>query len=66
MLWDEFMRDCEKAVNTTDLHSDEWSSDDEVLAQAERNQNKRPERIIGTNSVIKIHDKKWRSTRVRV
>jgi hypothetical protein len=66
MSWDEFMRDCEKAVNTTDLHSDEWSSDDEVLARAERDQNKRPERTIGTNSVIKIHDKKWRSTRVRV
>ena len=58
MSWDEFMRDCEKAVNTTDLHSDEWSSDDKVLARAERDQNKRPERIIGTNSVIKIHDKK--------
>lgn len=64
ITWNEYMKDCEKAVNTSDLHSDEWSSDDEDLANEERSRKKRPERIIGTNSVIKIHDKKWRSTRV--
>jgi hypothetical protein len=58
------MKDCEKAVNDPKLHSDEWSSDDTNLAQDERNNQKRAERILNTNSVIKVHDKKWRSTRV--
>ena len=58
------MKDCEKAINVPDLHSDEWSTEDEMLAGEERNSNKRSVRIKQTNSVIKIHDKKWRSTRV--
>jgi hypothetical protein len=64
ITWNEYIRDCEKAVNTSDLHSDEWSTDDENLAKEENDQNKRPERLAHTNSVIKIRDKKWRSTRV--
>lgn len=64
MTWDEYMEDCEKAINIPNLHSDEWSSEDEALANDERINNKRPVRIKQTNSVIKIHDKKWRSTRV--
>jgi hypothetical protein len=62
--WDEYMLDCEEAINSPDLHSDEISSDDEALAQEERNSEKRPENIFNMNSVIKVHDKKWRSTRV--
>ena len=62
---DEFLKDCEKAVNTSDLHSDEWSSDDEALARDEKEHNKRPARLSNTNSVIKVLEKKWRSTRVR-
>ena len=62
--WSDYMQDCEKAINTSELHSDEWSSDDETLANEERSQKIRPERIMNTNSVIKIHDKNWRSTRV--
>jgi hypothetical protein len=62
--WEEFMKDCEKAINTSELHSDEWSSNDEALAQNERENNKRGERVLNTNSVIKVLDKKWRSTRV--
>ena len=61
---EEYMNKCELAVNTPDLHSDEWSSIDEELANEERNNGKRPDRLKNTNSVIKIHDKKWRSTRV--
>ena len=49
---------------TSNLHSDEWSTDDEGLANEEKMGKKRPERIMQTNSVIKIHEKKWRSTRV--
>ena len=56
-----YMEHCELAVNVPDLHSDEYSTDDEQLANEERRDNKRPER---TNSVIKIREKKWRSTRV--
>jgi hypothetical protein len=62
--WDDYMKDCEKAVNTSDLHSDEWSSNDEELASEERNKNTRPERLASTNSVIKIYDKKWQSSRI--
>ena len=36
ITWNEYMKDCEKAVNTSDLHSDEWSSNDEDLANEER------------------------------
>ena len=61
--WNEFLKDCEKAVNISDLHSDEWSTEDETLAQEEKDAGKRPERI-STNSIIKIHSKPWRSTRV--
>lgn len=62
--WDEFVRNCSEALNTPEVHSDEISSDDEALANEERDSNKRPENIRNTNSVIKVHDKKWRSTRV--
>lgn len=57
--WEDFLKHCELAVNTADLHSDEWSSSDEELANEERNNGKRSERLKDTNSVIKIHDKKW-------
>ncbi len=49
--WDEFMLNCEEAINTADLHSDEISSADETLAKEERDSKKRPERILNTNSV---------------
>jgi hypothetical protein len=62
--WNEFMRDCGTAINTPELHSDECSLNDEDLAQEERDSGQRPERITLTNSVIKIYNKKWRSTRV--
>lgn len=62
--WDEFMQDCEEALNISELHSDEWSTEDEALAEVERNDKKRPERIFNENSVIKVHEKEWRSSRV--
>lgn len=62
--WEEYLKDCEMAVNTSDLHSDEYSTDDEKLAREEREQGKRPERMANTNSVIKVRGKPWRSTRV--
>lgn len=62
--WNEFMRDCKIAINTPELHSDECSSNDEEIAQMERDRGQRPEHILNTNSVIKIYNKKWRSTRV--
>jgi hypothetical protein len=64
MSWEEFRRDCEMAVNTPELHSDEYSLNDEVLAQEERSCRKRPESILNTNSAIKIYKKTWRSSRV--
>ena len=42
MTWDDYMKDCERAINTPDLHSDEWSTEDEMLADDERRNNKRP------------------------
>jgi hypothetical protein len=65
MDWTDYLKDCELIINSPDVHSDEWSTEDEALANNERNDNKRPDRIKETNSVIKIYDKEWRSTRVR-
>ena len=64
VTWDEFMFNCEEAINNADVHSDEISSDDEALAQEERNNKKRPENILKTNSVIKVYNKQWRSKKV--
>lgn len=61
--WEEYVIDCENAVNTPDLHSDEYSTEDEALASEERVNNNRPARNTG-NSVIKVYDKNWRSKRV--
>lgn len=64
IMWDEYMIDCESAVNTSEIHSDELSVDDEALANEERVKKLRPERISRTNSVIRVHEKPWRSSRV--
>ncbi|PKY31863.1 hypothetical protein RhiirB3_449681 [Rhizophagus irregularis] len=63
--WNEFIRDCETAINTPELHLDKCSSNDEDIVQEERDHRLRPENIISTNSVIKIYNKKWRSTRIK-
>jgi len=34
------MKDCEEAVNTSEIHSDKWSSNDKALAQDERKNKK--------------------------
>jgi hypothetical protein len=39
---DQFLADCEHAINTPELHSDEWSIDDPILADKERENNQRP------------------------
>ena len=64
MAWEEYLVDCEKVINMPEVHSDEWSTDDENLAAEERDQKKRLERILNTNSIIKIYEKNWRSSRV--
>ncbi|GBC02875.1 hypothetical protein RclHR1_04870018 [Rhizophagus clarus] len=60
MTREVFIKDCEKSVNTAEVHSDKWSTEDKVLANEECNDNIRSGRLISTNSVIKIHNKKWR------
>ena len=62
--FDDFLKDCESAINMSELHSDERSSDDEALAQKERDDKDRPEQILNTNSVIKVYNKQWRLARV--
>lgn len=62
--FNQFLNDCEQAINVSELHSDEWSSNDEALANEERETKKRTEKIMDSNSVIKIYNKTWRSTRV--
>src|SRR3954465_11417362 len=57
LTWDQYLEDCESAVNNAELHSDEYSTDDQVLAKQERDNNQRPERIKKPNSVIKIREK---------
>ena len=53
----DFLLDCEEAIKLTDVHSDDISSDNEVLAEEERNIKKRPENILKSNSVIKVYEK---------
>ena len=62
----EFMAECEMAVNRTDLQSDEYSTEDEELANEERRTDKRNSKIFNNNLVIKVKDKLWRSNRVSV
>ncbi|GES91274.1 hypothetical protein GLOIN_2v202159 [Rhizophagus clarus] len=45
MTREVFIKDCEKAVNTAEVHSDEWSTEDKVLANEERNDNIRSGRL---------------------
>ena len=40
--WDQFLEDCESAINMSELHSDEWSTDDAFLADEERKNKQRP------------------------
>ncbi|CAB5392204.1 unnamed protein product [Rhizophagus irregularis] len=63
----EFIKDCKKAVNTSEIHSDEWSSNNEELANAEHSKNARRGQLANTNnnnSVIKIYNKNWQSSRI--
>ena len=53
----DFLLDCEESINLTDIHSDKISSDDEVLAEKERNMKKWSENILKLNSVIKVYKK---------
>ncbi|RGB40925.1 hypothetical protein C1646_752682 [Rhizophagus diaphanus] len=62
---DKFIKDCEKAVNISELHSDEWSTEDEGLANEKTEQNKRPEQLADSNSVIVVHEKNWRSSPIK-
>ncbi|CAB5190276.1 unnamed protein product [Rhizophagus irregularis] len=55
----------DQATNTSDIHSDEWSTEDEELANKKRSKNTRSGRLINNNSVIKIYDKKWRSSEIQ-
>ena len=40
--WDRFLEDCERAINMSELHSDEWSTDDAFLADEERKNKQKP------------------------
>ncbi|CAG8476643.1 1855_t:CDS:2 [Racocetra persica] len=62
--WNEYLRDLEYAVNDAALQSAEESDTDEELADNERENDERPENILDTNSVIKVYNKPWRSTRI--
>ena len=53
----DFLLDCEESINLTDVHLDEIFSNDEVLAEEERNMKKQPENILKSNSVIKVYEK---------
>ncbi|GBB87607.1 hypothetical protein RclHR1_14080004 [Rhizophagus clarus] len=65
MTREVFIKDCEKAVNTAEVHLNEWSIEDKVLINEEHNDNIRSGKLISTNSVIKIHNKEWRSSKVK-
>ena len=48
--WDRFLEDCERAINMSELHSDEWSTDDAFLADEERKNKQRP--VCSPHSVV--------------
>ena len=48
--WDRFLEDCERAINMSELHSDEWSTDDAFLADEERKTNR--DRYVRLHSVV--------------
>src|SRR2546421_12650328 len=64
VTWDDYVKDCNLAVNTVNINSDEYSTEEEELARKERSNKKRLKNIYSMNSVIKICDKPWQSTRV--
>src|SRR5436853_5382259 len=43
VTWDDYVEDCNLAVNTVDINSDEYSTEEEELARKERSDEKRPE-----------------------
>ena len=57
VVFSDFLIECEMAVNQADLQSDEFSTEDEELANEERKNNQRNSRILNTNSVIKVKEK---------
>ncbi|CAG8490192.1 15011_t:CDS:2 [Dentiscutata erythropus] len=63
LSWEEYLHDLERAVNDPALQSCEESDNDEVLANQERGE--RPTIIRDSNSVIKVYDKPWRSTKIK-
>ena len=66
VVFSDFLIECEMAVNQADLQSDEFSTEDEELANEERKNNQRNSRILNTNSVIKVKEKLWRSNKVSI
>ena len=40
--WDRFLEDCERAINMSEFHSDEWLTNDAFLADEERKNKQRP------------------------
>ena len=58
IMLDKFLQDCEKAVNISELHSDEWSTEDEGLANEEieqkKGQNGQPIRIPSLQYMKKV------------
>src|SRR2546430_9911526 len=51
VTWDDYVKDCNLAVNTIDINSDEYSTEEEELARKEKSNEKRLENIYSTNSV---------------
>src|SRR5256885_17129210 len=43
VTWDDYVEDCNLAVNTVDINSDEYSTEEEELARKERSDEKRLE-----------------------
>ena len=50
ILWDQFLKDCERAINMSELHLDEWSTGDAFLADEERKTNR--DQYVRLHSVV--------------
>jgi hypothetical protein len=60
----DYLQDIEMMINSKDYHSDEVSETDDEKTQEEIDNEIRPKNK-NNNHVLRVHDKPWRSSRVR-
>ncbi|RHZ72286.1 hypothetical protein Glove_243g113 [Diversispora epigaea] len=60
-----YIEDLYRAINENELQSEELSEEDEERFEIEKKKEERPERNKNNKFVIKVYNKKWRSSRIK-